>query len=129
MSFQFTDLDDNDVYDDFEQEGGTVYSMDVKIFTGNSFYVKPGIYYRKQTDVLSWIYNSSADNWAANEKAEIEDIGINFRIGNQWQWDNFTLGCDWIGLSRTVSKLSETGNTEDLEVSGAALNFYLGLSF
>ncbi len=28
-----------------------------------------------------------------------ESLGAGLVIGKQWQWNNFTLGCDWIGLS------------------------------
>ncbi len=132
VSLQFTDLPDNDSFNSRDSEGGSALSVDYKIFTGNSFYIKPGIYYRNQKDITGYTYNNSIEDWVTRDFAEIEDIGVNFRIGNQWQWSNFTVGCDWIGANSSIITLSKSGineDIEDLEVSATLLNLYLGISF
>jgi len=64
-------------------------------------------------------------------------LGLSLRVGNEWQWKNFTMGCDWFGIDHTVSHsqkksiLNSTTTTENRELSlGFTLtNFYLGYSF
>ncbi len=68
----------------------------VKLFTGNSFYLKLGIDYRRidyryEDPVLGSNYEKTS--FLGNT------LGAAFLIGNQWQWQNFTFGADWIGLS------------------------------
>jgi hypothetical protein len=29
---------------------------------------------------------------------KVESIGADIAVGNQWQWNQMTIGCDWIGL-------------------------------
>lgn len=127
-----------------ESEGsGTSVGVYFKQFFGNSFYIKPGV------DVAKVNYEFSPKSTAfGNYRSEFEatTVGANFSIGNQWQWENFTLGCDWIGLrqaiSRNFSKDSIVGNfsaqdkadfekDKDLFTKGSplALRFYLGASF
>jgi hypothetical protein len=73
---------------------------------------------------------------------------VSLNIGNQWQFKNFTLGCDWVGVTLPLSKkysnesVATTGNlaTEQQENEDAKedltertqinlLRFYLGASF
>lgn len=64
-----------------------------------------------------------------------EEINAGIRIGNEWQWENFTMGCDWIGINKTIIKLHSTGNAGIINApikqstSFALLSFYLGYSF
>ena len=75
---------------------------------------------------------------------------INFQIGNQWQLQTFTMGCDWVGLSIPVysnvsdkrlnaaaaasttnynDKLDERSKRYSSEINGNFVRFYLGMSF
>ena len=57
--------------------------------------------------------------------------GATLKIGNQWQWENFTLGVDWIGAAVELVDLGSKGRDlseiENLEF--IALNLQLGMSF
>jgi hypothetical protein len=69
-----------------------------------------------------------------------------FAIGNQWQFENFLIGCDWIGLNVPVSEsISKdkvvsnysydiTSHNSDRDrlfknTTGSLLSFYIGASF
>lgn len=122
----------------FYQDGkGSALNVSLKKFTGNSFYIKPGIYRRSQrvVDSATWRFSGGESNVISRDASDFVDVGISFAIGNQWQWENFTLGCDWIGLSRSLSILesSDEGDGASLAQSdlnsGQLLNFYLGYTF
>lgn len=127
-----------------------------KKFWGNSFYANLGIFHRvlesKIWDSVESKPISSTNTSVALESAQIvqkasqQDIEI--AIGNQWQWDNFTLGCDWIGIMLPISKkidvnerqISTDGGPYEKDTSKnpdsdptftgiRLLAFYLGLSF
>lgn len=75
-----------------------------KKFAGNSFYVRTGLDYRKID------YNYKNSPFSATEEMSFDghSIAANFQIGNQWQWENFTLGCDWVGVTVPItSEVSE----------------------
>ena len=87
----------------------TTVAANLKIFTGNSFYIKSGVAYRKVAvdNVLCLLCKDPASSFGYNEALAAE-----LAIGNQWQWDTFTLGCDWIGLMVPVANLrSNSGDT------------------
>lgn len=46
--------------------------------------------------VISSTYDTSAAFKVSSTAAALV-------IGNQWQWDNFTLGCDWFGVSAPLA--------------------------
>lgn len=120
------------------------YAVRYKKFNGNSFYWRVG------GMVRTFDYNTNfslfSDDQSKNGKVSVTSIGFDGAIGNQWQWDNFTIGCDWIGLfvplvgSYTVSRPegstdawynNEKNDAEKLSKRGSmeALRFYLGASF
>lgn len=115
-----------------------------KHFLGNSFYVRFGGDYR----TLKYDYKYSSIGFSDDTRYfEGTSIAGNFQIGNQWQWENFTLGCDWVGLSLPVSnsisnekvvsstpdydqtRLKEDENTFVKNAHLNLLRFYLGASF
>ena len=111
-----------------EAGGGYILSAGIKKFVGNSFYVKPEAYYRKQKYVAQTVNDYS--ELLSARAGEYTDIGLSVKIGNQWQWESFTIGCDWIGLNQTVSTIEESGNLKDSDIPTlSALNFYMGASF
>ena len=120
---------DSDRYDvDDEKQIALLAGM--KLFSGNSFYVRPEVYYRDlQETVRPELFSSET------RKRNVQDIGISINIGNEWQWENFTIACDWIGAAYQVKQLKDNGerdwlyidDLEVLQVSG--LNLRLGYSF
>lgn len=124
-----------------------------KRFAGNSFYWKTGLDYSqlRYTDTYDYWYS------VGNVRRELEGnlVTASFVIGNQWQWDTFTLGCDWIGVSLPVTsdttkkmatriedgdvitepddydkrRLDDDEKQAFKEVRLQALRFYLGFSF
>lgn len=114
-----------------------------KHFFGNSFYTKIGVDHRTISISNINLFGYSDSNNSANEAQSL--VG-NFAIGNQWQWENFTVGCDWIGANPHLATLKAnydtTGisdaNKKELDeswdrlakvTSAQFLRFYLGASF
>jgi hypothetical protein len=122
---------DNDTAADevWKRDGlGHVFSAGIKKFESNSFYYKPEIYSRTQEFVHSTSSNST--ELFSKETAFINDIGVSFKIGNQWQWESFTLGCDWIGITRSMTASKISSNIYSYEKNSTTLlNFYMGASF
>lgn len=73
---------------------------------------------------------------------------LDLAIGNKWQWSNFTLGCDWIGVMVPIAQISKKDDlTDDGSLSRSDQNhkdtanelakvtnlqflrFYLGVAF
>jgi hypothetical protein len=122
--------------------------LHLKKFEGNSFYWKPGVDYSQLK--VDYNYTSTFFGSTSSSTRELEGdiLSASIVIGNQWQWENFTLGCDWVGLSIPVSsntkvkRLSTTftdnidqerlNEDEKLYFKTASLHllrFYLGASF
>lgn len=129
----------------------TGYDLDIKTksfgahfkhFTGNSFYYRAGLDFR--TIEYNYRRNGSTTDYG---KFNGTSVAANFQIGNQWQWSNFTLGCDWLGLSAPLTSsvsdkevgstapgfmagsLDDDANTLTKKVHLNVLRFYLGASF
>lgn len=126
-----------------EREGTTVGAY-AKRFMSNSFYAKGGVEYTKVKYDNDYLWNfASTTTDAYGFEANV--ISAALVIGNQWQWENFTLGCDWIGLSLPMSHevtseysdsyaLAKKYNKEDQETllenaSATVLRFYVGATF
>lgn len=105
---------------------GQVIQLAYKEFNGNSFYYRPSIFFREMS-----IQDTEDADYV------FRDLGVGYAIGNQWQWENFTLGCDWIGANIRASILyyEDTQSSEVLfrlrgyGLTLDVLNFYLGVSF
>lgn len=116
-----------------------------KKFWGNSFYTNLGVGYR--TIEIGASLAPLTGSKDIDSSLSVSSIGASVGIGNRWQWESFTIGCDWIG---TFIPLTTTGETkvnepsadasdikrtekeaEDLgkASSGQILRFYLGVSF
>jgi hypothetical protein len=111
-----------------------VISLGSKIFSGNSFYMSPAIFYSD----YEYSYTCNDCFIFSDRSFKRSDLGISFRIGNQWQWDNFTLGCDWIGIQYGVENINKSGrrgglipDVRDNEtwISATLLNLSMGVSF
>lgn len=126
VTLQYTSMRGDAGYGD-DGKGNSI-SLGLKKFVSNSFYLKPELYRRNQIviDSMGW----SFDNFEFANGGEVEDFGASFKIGNQWQWNTFTIGCDWFGLSRTLSVIEDDTNDNGFpETTVSFLNFYLGMTF
>jgi hypothetical protein len=131
--------------DSYNIRGNSV-GVHFKHFVGNSFYYRTGIDYRS----LKYKYDYTSSFSPANNVHRSFDgksFGVTFAIGNQWQFENFNIGCDWIGftvpLSKSISNESVTSpsatyDNEQLaddektyikNTSATLLRFYLGATF
>lgn len=119
-----------------------------KRFVGNTFYIKGGAEY---TNVKAdYSYESKFLTSTSKVRRELEGnlTTASFAIGNQWQWENFTLGCDWFGISAPIASSTTKKNVETTfsdnydneaidadektlfkDVSFQAVKFYIGASF
>ena len=84
-------------------------TLSLRSFVGNSFNLKAGFGIRR-IDTLVW----SPDPQLGASLAADEDLIIfqdskgdavfNFSIGNNWQFDIFQIGFDWVGITAPLSK-------------------------
>lgn len=123
----------------------SMYTIRLKKFWGNSFYTNFGAGTREIGAGIDLKALTGDSTLLAKQSAT--SAGIELAIGNRWQYDTFTIGCDWIGFFAPLTKLSYvdempagadpadaakqkdafdkialTGNLE-------LLRFYLGVSF
>lgn len=115
-----------------------------KQFAGNSFYGRLGGNYRWVDYAYSsstWLSGDSSEKYSFKGSALVASAGI----GNQWHFEGFTLGCDWVGIeiplasqfsdesySGTYGTESEFNDRKTRYVKDISLNlvhFYLGASF
>ena len=116
-----------------------------KYFLGETFYVDGGLAH-ESWDVKYSVLKSGTLLETSSLSGKVANTGIDLHIGNQWQWDGFTLGCDWAGyflnLSTSTSYGSGSGLDEEDQKSEEAkvkkslggssahlLRFYIGWSF
>jgi hypothetical protein len=130
---------------DFNIKGASV-GVHFKHYVGNSFYYRAGIDYRTMDFQYDYVSSfSPSSNYSRGFKGK--SVGATFGIGNQWQFENFNLGCDWVGVTIPISKsisdeyvtaggpsynLTDLADDEDDYVRKTSLNllrFYLGASF
>lgn len=76
---------------------GNSYGVHYKKFFSNSFYVKAGVDYRS----IDYSYTYGFSGYT--ESFQGDSFAAGLVIGNEWQWDNFNLGCDWVGMSMPFS--------------------------
>jgi len=125
-----------------------------KHFVGNSFYVKTSVDYRQinyHYDYANVVLGiGSSTDPRSNYEFNGSSVAGSFAVGNQWQFNSFTIGCDWFGITAplsykirnqsvyapnggdTTSISTDLQNREDTsmkQVAYQALRFYLGASF
>ena len=83
-----------------------------KQFFGNTFYLRSGLEHR--TAKYTYDYTGTTPYGA---RFDAQSTALNFQIGNQWQWQNFTLGCDWFGFS---APLTSSVSNESITSSNAS---------
>ena len=124
IGIKYIEYDSPKVYEDTYR--GEVLEIFYKKFNGNSFYVKPLVFYR----------NMDIDEKEGTDYV-FSDFGVGISIGNQWQWSNFTIGCDWVGVNSRLATLDykDSKNSERVFFSKGygftanLLNLYIGYSF
>ncbi|WP_413290177.1 hypothetical protein [Bdellovibrio sp. HCB337] len=122
----------------------SVVGVNWKHFYGNSFYTKLGVDHRSIT-----VENLDYENGQFTNSTVVGTANAltgNIAIGNQWQWDSFTMGCDWIGFNPSVLTLESKYRTTNMDPDEARdlnrewksvaktnsyqfMRFYLGASF
>ena len=133
-------------FTDFDIKARTI-GANAKYFFGNSFYGKGGVAYRSVGVYnLECIKCKSGTNRI--DLGSADSVAAEISIGNQWQWDNFTLGCDWLGamVPVTTTKVANNASAAGVDAdtnrelddiwnrigkttSIQLLRFYLGASF
>lgn len=119
-------------------------SVNYKKFVNTSFYINSAGEFRK-IDYSRERYSELISDYETSTFTG-SAVALNFAIGNQWQWDSFTLGCDWAGISIPIASRidtesknsSDTNNLNYFEddknkymknTTGYFVQFYLGASF
>ena len=136
ITFRYARITQNEEIETTTNELETLrsYTLGYKRFLGNSFNIQPTFYYRKSA--LDFIKEGTVKS-IGTPNLIYDDIGIGLRIGNEWQWDNFVMGVDWIGINQTIYKINSKtkweGSPQSLffkkETTLVSTSFYLGLSF
>lgn len=136
ITFRYASItrDDESEAQSNEAEKLKSYTLGYKRFLGNSFNIQPTVYYRRSS--IDFV-NEGAVKSFGTPNLTYDDMGVGFRIGNEWQWDNFVLGVDWFGINRTVYKINSEekwqGSPQSINFKkGTTLtitSFYLGASF
>ena len=110
------------------------YTLGYKKFFGKSFFMQPTAYYRKSsTDYV----NEGSIKSIGTPNLIYDDIGVGFRVGNEWQWNSFLLGVDWFGMNKTIHEINSKtiwqGSPESTslktDITFTIISVYLGLSF
>lgn len=102
----------NGAFDTEYKITGKSFGVHYKRFSGNSFYWRAGLDYR----TINYKHTYDKTPYYEHSEFDGQSLAGNFQIGNQWQWENFTLGCDWVGVSLPVTSSS---SNETVAVSGA----------
>lgn len=111
-------------------------TLGYRYFTGNSFNIMPAIYYRRSN--TEYFRTGIFTNTRQRSTLIYEDVGVGLRIGNEWQWENFTLGADWFGLNAKVIQINKEKYTSsddfDLfsleeDVTLTLFSLYIGYTF
>jgi len=76
------------------------FGIHYKYFSSNSFYFRAGLDFSKYDFTMKG--NSLASNEAYLNSFSGYNLNSSIAIGNQWQWENFTIGCDWIGYAKPI---------------------------
>jgi hypothetical protein len=80
-------------------------------FFGNSFYATAGLGQRK-IDFTFTLDAASASSGLATGKlkadASVANFGLDFGLGNRWQWSGFWLGVEWGGYFAPLAKSGDS---------------------
>ncbi len=134
----------------FTRVSNSMSSLHLKTFWGNSFYTNLGVASRMFGYRFDFTEVDADGNFTSRNSSfglQNKVLGADFTIGNRWQWDTFTIGCDWIGAfvpfatTGSTEVISKNYSPEDIQDANEAmdrfgkqgsiqfLRFYLGVSF
>ncbi|ATH08395.1 hypothetical protein BIY24_10675 [Halobacteriovorax marinus] len=136
---KFSDIDP-DRYNTVSYKGRLMkVDLGLKSFVGNSFYLKGGLGYTKgRLERISseWTYDSNFNysEYLVLNINEVNALSAEADIGNQWQFESFTIGMSWIGVSSKIlnfndSEFSSSQDSINSKTSIRILNLQLGMSF
>ena len=107
------------------QESQDAVAVQFKRYLANSFYLAPEIFYLRSREDVNGFWG---DFFNQRDYATHTSLGGSLRLGNQWTWKNFTLGCDWIGFGRRFGTFRrDTHKSQPTTVT--FLNLIIGYSF
>jgi hypothetical protein len=111
------------------EERQTNITSQYKHYVGNSFYVAGEVFYlhtREKEEIK--FFRDAGTLSDKRELAEYSSLGVGVRIGNQWTWENLTIGCDWIGLGQRVGIFKKESSKLD-NTTFTLINVIIGVSF
>ncbi|MGE3610450.1 MAG: hypothetical protein AB7I27_12745 [Bacteriovoracaceae bacterium] len=100
-------------------------AIQYKKYFANSFYAAPELFYLRSHEDVNGFWG---DAFSLHDYASYTSLGAGIRIGNQWTWERFTIGCDWIGVGRRFGTFRK--DTDRLSnVTYTLLNLSIGISW
>jgi hypothetical protein len=107
------------------EENQTNFSLQYQSYLGNSFYIAPEIFYLNTHEDINGFVGTL---FGLRDMADYTSLGAGIRIGNQWTWKVFTIGCDWVGVGqRVVTFEKETDKLSNTTLT--LMNLKIGASF
>jgi hypothetical protein len=76
----------------------SIYSLEFQSFVGNSFYYALGVTQRNLEITIQDYYVPETGTTTTHLTCKGQSIGPHLVIGNEWQWDHFYLGAEWVGF-------------------------------
>ncbi|WP_141734504.1 hypothetical protein [Oligoflexus tunisiensis] len=80
-----------------------LYSLEFQSFLGNSFYYALGVTQRNLEITIRDFYIPETGGVTTYLTSKGQSIGPHLVIGNEWQWDYFYLGAEWVGVISSSS--------------------------
>ncbi len=114
--------DSEDVYDGVKDSENSV-NLGLKIFQGNSFYIKPSVGYLKysEVDTISFIIGQVLQ--VTTDANQLSAVTGSLAIGNQWQWKNLSIGVEWVGVTHTLATLDYENDPKKTFLTALQLSF------
>ena len=108
---------------------GNALSINRTEFKGNSYYTKIEASLTKRIYTDRYYWNKPEGLELAYTKDEtVTYASFGYIIGNQWQWKNFTIGTDWVGIHANLNDKRKNENS-NVKFILSLLNFSVGASF
>jgi hypothetical protein len=76
----------------------SIYSLEFQSFLGNSFYYALGVTQRKLEVTIKDYYSPETGSVTTHLNCKGQSFGPHLVIGNEWQWNYFYLGAEWVGF-------------------------------
>jgi hypothetical protein len=121
----------SDLFDTF-QAYSTTAALYIKRYAGNSFYFELGAAaHERNVRTKDYTYDFRSDGsfgavYYDEEDYRKQDIGLQLGLGNQWQWEHFTLGCEWVGAYVPIQATGFSGKSRRHLTSGEEQELSLG---